>query len=144
MAKPKPQQKKRSNGDGSVWQLENGRWRWAIVINHIIKTNGTKSYKTKSGTAKNETEAKKALTLARADKERGVLANPDRVTMAEYLSNWLAGRSNRLSANTVTSYGGLLRLHITPTLGTTRLQGLKPTDLRNLSELLANHPRAIA
>ncbi len=136
MARPKNPDKKRSNGDGGVWQLETGRWRWEIVLGYATKPDGTRSRKTKSGTAKNETEAKKALTLARADKERGMLATPDKVTVSEYLKNWLEGRAPRLAKNSVTSYAGLIRLHIAPNIGEKRLQALKPLDLRNLYTLL--------
>ncbi len=136
MARPKTPDKKRSNGDGGIWELETGRWRWEIVLGYVTKPDGTRSRKTKSGTAKNETEAKKALTLARADKERGMLATPDRVTVEEYLKTWLEGRASRLSKNSVTSYAGLMRLHINPNIGSKRLQALKPIDLRNLYTVL--------
>ena len=136
MARPKPEAKKRSNGDGGIWQLETGRWRWEIVLGYVKKPDGRRKRVTKSGTAKNETEAKRAQTLAKADKERGTLASPDRVTVAEYLQNWLEGRKPRLAPNSVTSYAGLIRLHVNPTLGDKRLQAVKPVDLRNLYTVL--------
>jgi integrase len=137
MARPKATEKKRSNGDGGVWQLENGRWRWELVLGYVSKPDGTKTRKTKSGTAKNETEAKKALTLARADKERGTLATPDRVTVAEWLTKWLATRAARVRPNTVIAYEGIIKKYLVPNLGSKRLQALKPVDLHGFYENLA-------
>jgi integrase len=130
MAKPKAPKKKRSNGDGGVWQLPTGLWRWELVLGYVRKPDGSRSRKTKSGTAKNETEAKKALTLARADKERGILATPDRITVAEWLGKWLADKRTSISANTHTRYGQLIQQNIVPYLGDTKLQALKPLDIR--------------
>ena len=137
MARPKTPDKKRSNGDGGVWELEAGRWRWEVVLGYVTKPDGTRSRKTKSGTAKNETEAKKALTLARADKERGVLATPDRITVAEWLEKWLVTRGARIRRNTFLSYEHIIKKHLAPNIGTKRLQALKPVDLHVMYETLA-------
>jgi integrase len=131
MARPKATEKKRSNGDGGVWQLETGRWRWEIVLGYVTKPDGTRSRKTKSGTAKNETEAKKALTLARADKERGTLATPDRVTLTEWLAQWLEGKKATITNSSKARYAGIIKNHLIPKLGDKKLQALKPLDLRN-------------
>ena len=131
MARPKQPTKRRGNGEGSVWQLANGSWRWEIVIGYTRKPNGTRSRKTKSGGAKNETEAKKALALARADKERGVLATPDRVTVTEWLNQWLEGKTKTITESSKARYAGIIKNHLIPKLGDKKLQGLKPIDLRN-------------
>ena len=131
MARPKPEAKKRSNGDGGIWQRETGNWRWEIVLGFVTKPDGTRKRVSKRGTAKTATEAKRAQTLAKADKERGTLAVPDRVTVSEWLEKWLATRSARISQNTVVSYSGIIKKHITPHLGDKKLQALKPVDLRN-------------
>ncbi len=93
--------------------------------------NGIRIRKTKCGAAKNETEAKKALTLARADKERGTLATPDRVTVAEWLAQWLEGKKATITDSSKARYAGIIKNHLIPKLGDKRFQALKPLDLRN-------------
>ena len=60
------------------------------------------------------------------------------MTVAEWLEKWLATRSARVSKNTVISYVGIIKKHITPHLGDKKLQALKPVDLRNYYGTLAS------
>ena len=129
---------KRGNGDGDVWQISSGLWRWEIVLGYTTKPDGSRKRETKSGTAKTRTVAKRAKALAIADKERGTLAMPDRVTLSEWLEKWLETRSARVSKNTAVSYSGIIKKHIAPHLGNKKLQALKPVDLRNYYSKLAS------
>jgi integrase len=60
-----------------------------------------------------------------------------RVTLAEYSSEWLAGKS-RLAPSTRALYEGFLRIHIVPGLGTFPLRDVSPTVVRRWHSRLAN------
>jgi integrase len=129
--------RKRSNGTGSVWELETGRWRYEIVL-------GYKAGKriTKSGTAANKTEAQKAAAQALTDHARGSLAMPDRITFAEWLEKWLEGKKAKLSPNTTNRYAELIRLHINPHIGKVKVQAFKPVQLREFYAMHGQGPLA--
>ena len=129
MPRPPKPDKRRSNGDGGLWQLPNGRWRWEIVLGYVTTPEGNLSRKTKSGTAADKTAAKKDLTLARAAHLNNDLPPPNRITVSEWLENWIATRT-KIRPNTLTNYKGYIK-HIVPVIGSKRLQSLKPLDLEN-------------
>jgi hypothetical protein len=61
---------------------------------------------------------------------------PDKISLGEWIEHWLAigapGRKKkRAGRRTLERYGQLLRGHLTPKLGTKRLQQLQPTDIEN-------------
>ncbi len=81
-------------------------------------------------------------TIAEAEADRikhltdlgqGNYVNPDRITVADYLTNeWLPTRSADLEASTWRSYEQKIRLHVIPYIGAIALQQLTPTDLNKL------------
>ncbi len=123
--RPRQEERKRPNGTGSVWELKNGRWRWEVVLGYINEKRITKS-----GMCANKTLAQKAAAQAITDHARGNLSAPDRVTIKEWLEQWLEGKRSRISTNTNARYSDIIRLHIVPHLGKKRVQALKPVDLR--------------
>jgi integrase len=90
--------KDRGNGDGSIWELPNGRYRWQLTVTVI---NG-KQHRV-SGTEPTKTLAKRALEKAQADRDRGLLATPGRVTVSEFAETWLK-RQEGLSTRSIATY----------------------------------------
>ena len=80
----------------------------------------------------------KATTVA--DKARGELIAPTRVTVAAYFDEWIdsyTGRTARgIREQTKTHYADQMRLHVLPALGHMRLTDLGPRDLKRLAESL--------
>lgn len=73
--------------------------------------------------------------LARAD--RGEWVEPSRITLAEYLEEWLPGIRGSIRPSTWTSYASHVRVHLVPHLGSARLQTITVEDVNKLySELL--------
>jgi integrase len=126
-AKPEVRTKKRTNGLGSVWKTDAGTYRWQVTLGY----KGSKRI-AKSGTARNKTEAEKAIAAAVTEHARGGIAEPSKVTVQEWLEIWLEHRTPALSANTISSYRHLIHGHLVPEIGSIKLQALKPTDLRKL------------
>jgi integrase len=133
MARPKKRTTKNTNGLGTVWQLQNGRWRWQVTLGY--DSSGKRI--ARSGTEATKTAAEISKAEAIAEHQRGTLAAPDKMTLGEWLDDWLKARAQRVSENTVVSYSSIIRNHIKPLLGAKRLQLLKPTDLRGFYQSLS-------
>jgi integrase len=126
-SKPVVRNKKRTNGLGSIWKTNTGAFRWQVTLGY----KGSKRI-AKSGTSRNKTEAEKAIAAAVTEHARGGIAEPSKVTVAEWLEKWLEHRTPALSSNTVTSYRHMINGHLVPGIGDIKLQALKPADLRKL------------
>jgi integrase len=84
-------------------------------------------------------DAKKELRALLRSGDTGQHVAPDKISLGEWIEHWLSigapGRKKkRAGRRTLERYGQLLRGHLTPKLGTKRLQQLQPTDIDNLYE----------
>ncbi len=126
MARPKKATAKRANGLGTVWQRPTGLWAWQITLGK--KPNGKRI--TKSGSSNTKTQANKDMTQALAAFHNGTLATPDQITVSEWLGKWLEGKEKSITANSLARYAQMIKHNIDPYLGSTKLQALKPIDIR--------------
>lgn len=92
-------------------------------------------YRTPQGAVRRETFRRLADATARkrvveADRDRGFWIDPrlGQVTLRDYSSEWMAGRT--LTQRTAELYESELRLHILPALGGHTLKALSPADVR--------------
>jgi integrase len=141
---------KRDYGAGTIDQRGENTWRLRCRI-------GDKRFaKTVKGT---KTPAIKKLRelLNAGDKGRHVA--PDSMTAAAWIDHWISigapGQKKKKKdsgARTVERYAELLRIHVKPTLGEKKLQGLQSTDIdklyasldeRGLSDATALHVRRV-
>jgi len=90
------------------------------------------------------------LAEAQAEAEKGKrekIRDWRGITVRDWFTEWLKGSKQRLKPQTWLSYESHGRLHIVPTIGTVRLDGLAPTHidklhahlLRNVGGTMANH-----
>lgn len=122
--------KERGNGDGALWELSDGRWRWQLTVSVI---NGKQ--RRVSGTEENKTLAKRALKKAQADRDRGLLATPDRVTVAEFAATWLK-RQEGLSTRSVSNYTNELSYAL-ETIGAMKVRDVRAPHLKALMGMLS-------
>jgi integrase len=82
----------------------------------------------------NEDEAERWLVRMRYEHERNMLPSPasERLTVGEYLADWLGGIEGTVSRHTYRDYADKVNLHIAPVLGRVRLQDLNPGHLQKL------------
>jgi integrase len=130
MARPKKKQAvsdKRGNGRGSINDYKNNRFRWRF--------RDADGKMLASGITDTKEQAENALTQAKSDNLRGILASSDQVTLSEYADRWL----KQIDVREVTrdTYKHELNL-VMPMLGKKRLKDLKPTDIKNALTKLAN------
>jgi integrase len=118
-------------GDGSVVQRGNSfRLRYRV--------NGERHSVTFRGTP---AEARKKLRELLKSGDDGTHVEPTRMTLGEWAEHWLSigcpGRKKkRVSRRSIERYEQLLRTHVIPVLGGTRLQQLHATEIDRFYETL--------
>lgn len=110
--------KSRGNGQGSAYRYR-GRWRWQLreEVNGSLQVVAT-------GMSETRTTAEQALSNAKADRARGVLASNSATTLGEWLDTWLWLRKPHVRETTFEQYEFRLR-HIPDHLRKLRLQAVK-------------------
>jgi len=83
--------------------------------------------------AKSQAEARRKLTEALANRDKGITYDSENLTLEQCLERWL-GDSLRGSVKVTTyaSYRSLVRLHVCPTLGSTKLSALTSVHVQTL------------
>ncbi|HWQ52102.1 MAG TPA: site-specific integrase [Bryobacteraceae bacterium] len=117
---------KRGNGEGSIYQLPDGRWRAAASDGY---RNGKPVRKV--FTAATRGEVKDKLTKALRDQQQGIPLAPERATLGGFLQAWLKDVAKPgVRPKTYRTYDDLVRLHIVPALGKKPLAKLTPAHVR--------------
>jgi len=97
-------------------------------------------------TFKRRRDADAYAATTQVNKLRGVVIDPRRarITVREFADHWLTGRTD-LAERTREMYRYLLDKHVFPTLGTTTLGSLSPSDVRKWHQGIADaHPTTAA
>jgi integrase len=115
-------------GSGTVDKSGEGAWRLRYRI------DGQRYAKHFKGT---KTEAQKELRRILHEGDAGQHVAPDKTTLGEWIDHWISigapgRRKKRVGRRTLERYAELLRCHVTPTLGKTKLQQLQPTMIDQL------------
>lgn len=112
---------RRDHGDGGIDERgkDHYRLRWRV--------NGKRYSKAFHGTLG---EARRELRRLLKSADDGAHVAPDKITVAEYLREWLDG-ANDLSPKTLERYCQLTEQQIIPHLGATLLQNLRPAQVHD-------------
>jgi integrase len=111
---------RRSNGEGSVAKRPNGTWVAKLWVGG----------KRRHLYGKTRVEVVRKLRLLQNEVASGGQAEPTRMTVSEYLRFWVDASKPSLRASTVALYETLVRLYVSPRLGTTRVAKLQPIQLQ--------------
>ena len=114
------------------------KYSWTIVVDLGLKANGKRNQKWKStkGTKK---EAEALLARMLTELEDGVYIEPNKTTVTEYLTKWLASIDTMLSAKTYERYEEIINKHFIPNIGHHKLNKLQPLHIETLySDMLRN------
>lgn len=116
--------KKRSSGEGSIFQRKDGRWVAAITL-----PNGKK----KTKYAKTQREARQWLFDMRKAKEEGLLLDVKRITVGQFLDRWVQDVvAHTLRPTSRQGYEEVIRNHVKPALGHVLLTELRGDHLQRL------------
>jgi integrase len=119
--------RKRGNSEGSIYQMQDGRWRAAVTIGKDEQGRP----KRKVFTAPTRHAVKDQLTDALKDLRLGMLVAPQKQTLAHFLTWWLdAVVKTSARPKTMKFYEFVSRIHLIPALGNLRLQALSPQHVQ--------------
>jgi integrase len=122
--------KKAGNGQGSVRELPNGKWRWEVTLGYTLEGKR----QSVSGVCANQTEAGIAKAKAVADHARGLLGASETVTLADYTERWLE-RQQDIRASARRNYKLDLDYAL-ERLGKLKLKDIRPHHVKDcLTEL---------
>jgi integrase len=114
-----------ANGEGSVWQRKDGRWCAAAYL--PVVTGGRRRV---VAYGKNRQEARTKLRDLLDRAERNIPASPANLTVATYLTEWLAHIRQHVRPSTYAGYESNIRLHLIPRIGKRKLARLTVRDVR--------------
>lgn len=125
--------KKRDDGEGTVYQLTDGRWRADVTIGWEHQPGGGKRRVRKVITRKTEQEAKAERNQLLIKKANGELPIGDHVTVAAWLAYWLDEIAvHRVKIKTLESYKVLIDGWIIPEMGKVKLRSLTPEHVERM------------
>jgi integrase len=118
---------RRGRGEGSLaFRKDKGCWQGAITVGY--DAHGKRKRRTVYGKTKREVQDK--LTRLQGQKLDGTLGDTCKLTVANYLDQWLDNTARRtVRETTLASYRTLVRLHIHPHIGGVKLIQLTPSHL---------------
>ena len=137
MTEPTTPKRRRSRGDGALFQDASGRWRGAIVA---------KDPQTGQSVRHSVSGRTMAMVRERLDKLRRDIeatGRPSaRTTVAEFLAGWLRAEAQRVRPATWRGRELQVRRYIVPTLGSLALVDLRPSDVERMTSSMMKAGRA--
>lgn len=122
--------RRRGRGEGSI-RRKPGRDLWEVTVNLGYDAQGKRRRITKY--AKTKREALALLAELQQQAATGTLPEPTRLTVEAYLTHWLEDVMRpTLRPSTYARYESLVRNHLVPRIGRTKLQQLKPSQVQAL------------
>lgn len=115
---------------GSIQKRGNLTWRISIELERDPMTGRRRRRSETFHGTKRDAEARLAQLIH--EYETGLAVDPSRITVAEWLRQWLAQRAPQLRPTTLERYEEVVRLHLIPALGRFQLQALRPMQVQGL------------
>ncbi len=113
---------RRSWGEGTIYERSDGRWAGCLRV------AGSRHWVY----GKSRKEVADRLRALQQQQGQGLLTEPSRVTVAEYLTQWLEQTELTCKPSTIHGYQVVVRCHLIPAVGAIRLQKLAPPHLAKL------------
>lgn len=118
--------KKRAHGEGSIHQLPSGRWRGQLCIDgRRISFSSRSINEVKAWIRKTEEQIEQGLTYQAA-----------RMTVGEYLENWLASVESSVRKTTFYHYKYICKKYLIPATGKVLIKDLTSDRIQNAYDRL--------
>ncbi len=107
-----------------------GKNSWQITVDLGVGPDGKRRrhFETVRG---GKRDGQRRLNELLVNLEKGITARPGRVTVAEYLRQWLRGYvASNCSPRTLDGYTSIVERHLIPHLGNTQLKALVPEAIQ--------------
>ena len=127
---------KRGQGEGSIYKMQDGRWRAAASVGWRPTDGGEVVWKRKVFTGKMRADVQQRLTAALRDQQRGLPIAYDKQTVGQFLAKWLENTVKpSVRAKTYTSYEQMVRNHLDKSLPPGEWKGKKLDCVPGLGKL---------
>lgn len=134
MSESRRKRQKRGNSEGSIYQMKDGRWRGAVTTGWKLNAAGKKIPKRLVITKPTRHEVSDEMKKALRDQQRGFNIAPGKLTVGQFLQDWLLAIKSDVTPSTFVSYENTVRLHLTPAIGDLRLCKLGAPHVQRLKE----------
>jgi integrase len=119
--------KRRVKGEGTIYRRKSdSRWVGMYTVNTLDGVKRRAVY----GKSKKEVRIK--LVEAIADRDKGLVFDAGNLSVGEYLDRWLEAIQSSIGEQTWKRHESIVRLHIKPAIGKTRLAALNPLQVQSL------------
>jgi integrase len=107
---------------------------WQLVVEGERDADGKRlqHYRSFRG---DRAEADRALRQFLSELETGYVGDGDRLTVAEFVEQWLLHTATRVRASTVARYRQLLERRVVPAVGSLKLRELRPMHIQRLYDV---------
>jgi hypothetical protein len=120
--------KRRPKGSGAIYVLKDG----TVIGRYEAETETPDGKKRKYVRGKTKREVAAKLAKAVAERDAGIAHDSEGLTVERYMDRWLESIRDRVRPGTFKPYEAIVRLHIKPTLGKTKLEKLNAMQLEKL------------
>jgi integrase len=127
--------RRRSPGEGSIFQRKDGKWVASIEIGQAFGERRRRRFIR----ATREAARQELLKVQREGVKRGVA--DEIVTVSDLLDAWLHSASLRIAHRTLASYQDITEAYLRPTLGRYKLADLEPEHIENALRSWMKAPR---
>lgn len=121
--------RKAPNGQGTIRQRADGTWEGRVSIG---RDPGTGKHKQKYFYGKTQAEVRKKMTAFSAELDNGVMTEPSKMTVGQWLDIWRAEYSGGIKSSTVDQYRTQVEQHLKPAFGAVKLDKLTAPMIQKL------------
>jgi integrase len=123
---------RRDYGSGTIDERRPGRWLITIESGRDPRTG--RRERRRFAVRGTRRDAQKALRDALQQRDSGTRAAPDKITLAEWLTPWLARHQaeGHIGLKSYDRYRIIIQCHLIPALGRLRLQELRPDHIGDM------------
>jgi len=125
--------KRRAHGEGTIFQLPNGRWQADVSLGY--KADGKRNRKSLYG--KTQKEVRQKLDALKQQLAQGTYSDA-KLTVKDYLEGWLKEKARQVKPRTVELYTHCIKAHIVPRIGRTQLSKLTPLNVQTMVGSIAD------
>ena len=123
--------KKRGNSEGSIYRMQDGRWRAAVMIGWKVAPDGKRTQERRVFTGATRHEVANQLTDALKDLKLGLLVAPRKQTLGQFLTWWLDEVVKATARpKTMEFYEYISRVHLIDGLGEIHVQRLTSQQIQ--------------
>jgi len=136
--------RRKANGEGSIIQLPNGKYKATMTVDIIYNPDNTvQKQNRKTFTHEKKRECQKWLNEQINQKQKNTLVTPSKMTVEKWLNIWLEKyKKHSLKIKTFESYKQVIDSYIVPKIGKKHLQDLKTKDLQGMYTDLVNEGKS--